>query len=387
MPRCMPHHEVETRERYCFEIHDLPHIGGLGEVNAKLLQHAPRIRSHLRVWVRNAVTIRRMDERGDFVAVGHGKNGKHVIDVAVREEDCNGLKASLPNDIGNAWRGIHAGIDDDTFRAIALAQNPAIGAPRPRFERLEHGFTSESGVWCPRVMTTCRERGIHAERVAPRLLSVKRGALAFIALLACLLTGPAPAQAGVNCAATTAQPRKAATVVQPATRLKATIYKVVVHTNCGDIVIAADAKSAPITVRNIATLAAKKFFNQTLCHRVTTDQIFIVQCGDPTTSGSGGPGFAYTDENLPTAIKKNRYPAGTVAMANSGANTNGSQFFIVYRDGTFDLPASYTIWGHVTSGLDILKAVAAKGTVTGSADGWPAQALAVKSITVSEGTP
>ena len=236
-------------------------------------------------------------------------------------------------------------------------------------------------------MTTRRPRGIHAGRVAPRLLPVKRGALAIIALLACLLVEPTAAQAGVTCSPTTAQPRKAATVVQPTTRLKTKTYKVVLRTNCGDIVIAADAKNAPITVRNVAALASKKFYDQTLCHRVTTDQIFIMQCGDPTASGSGGPGFSYTDENLPTAIKKNRYPAGTVAMANSGANTNGSQFFIVYRDGTFDLPASYTIWGHVTSGLDILKAVAAKGTVTGSADGWPAQALAVKSITVSEGTP
>lgn len=214
-----------------------------------------------------------------------------------------------------------------------------------------------------------------------------RRALAVATLLVAALAGAPSAQAAVKCTPTTVQPRKTAAVVQPTARLKAKTYTITFRTNCGNIVVAADAKAAPITVRNIAALAQKKFFNKSLCHRLSTDQIFILQCGDPTASGTGGPGFAYADENLPTKITKNRYPAGTVAMANSGANTNGSQFFFVYRNGTYDLPANYTIWGHVTSGLDILKAIAAKGTTTGGADGWPAQAIAVLSVTVSEGTP
>lgn len=214
-----------------------------------------------------------------------------------------------------------------------------------------------------------------------------RRALAVAALLVSTLAGAPTAQAVVTCTPTTVQPRKAAQLVQPAARLKAKTYIFTMRTNCGTIKIAANAKSAPITVRNLAALAKKRFFDKSLCHRLSTDQIFILQCGDPTAAGTGGPGFNYADENLPTKISKNRYPAGTVAMANSGANTNGSQFFIVYRDGTYDLPAQYTIWGHVTAGLDILKAIAAKGTTTGGADGWPAQAIAVLSVTVSEGTP
>lgn len=214
-----------------------------------------------------------------------------------------------------------------------------------------------------------------------------RRAVAVAVLVVSAVAGAPASQAATTCTTTTAQPHKAARVVQPTAHLKVKTYTFAFRTNCGTIKIAANTKSAPITVRNLAAMAKKKFFNNTLCHRLTTKDIYILQCGDPTASGNGGPGFNYVDENLPTRIKKNRYPAGTVAMANAGANTNGSQFFIVYRDGSYDLPPNYTIWGHVTSGLEILKAVAAKGTTTERADGWPAQAIAVLSVTVSEGTP
>lgn len=214
-----------------------------------------------------------------------------------------------------------------------------------------------------------------------------RRALVAAVLLAAGIPVAPQAQAAVQCAPTTVQPRKTVAQVQPTKRLKATTYTFTVRTNCGVITIAADAKAAPITVRNLASLAKARFFDKSLCHRLSTEQINILQCGDPTGSGAGGPGYSYADENLPTKLTKNRYPAGTVAMANAGPNTNGSQFFIVYRDGTYDLPANYTIWGRVTAGMPILKAVAAKGTTTGGADGWPAQAIAVLSVTVSEGTP
>ena len=207
-----------------------------------------------------------------------------------------------------------------------------------------------------------------------------------LACLAMVMVTP-PASAAVSCKPTTAQPRKVAKLKQPTANLKASGYTFVLNTNCGKIVIAADAENAPITVRNMAFMARSKFFNNSLCHRLVTEGIFVLQCGDPSGSGTKGPGFQYVDENLPTAVAKNRYPAGTVAMANSAPGTNGSQFFIVYRDGTFDLPPNYTIWGRVTSGLDVIRAVAARGTVTEATDGWPAQAIAVNSVTVSEGTP
>ena len=149
-------------------------------------------------------------------------------------------------------------------------------------------------------------------------------------------------------------------------------------TNCGEIVIAADAAAAPQTVNAMAFLANDEYFNNTLCHRVTTENIFVLQCGDPTASGSGGPGFALPDENLPEDALSN-YPAGTVAMANSGPGTAGSQFFIVYR--TTTLPASYTIWGTVETCLDIVAEVAAAGTTDGSTDGAPLQAVMIQQAT------
>jgi peptidyl-prolyl cis-trans isomerase B (cyclophilin B) len=135
------------------------------------------------------------------------------------------------------------------------------------------------------------------------------------------------------------------------------------NTNCGDIVIEADGAKAPVTVQVLASLANNRFFDQTLCHRLEASNPFILQCGDPTGSGMGGPPFTYDDENKP-ATKPNNYPAGTVAMANAGLDsqgrgTNGSQFFIVYQDSSLD--GNYTIWGRVTKGLDIVKQVAAAG--------------------------
>ncbi len=216
---------------------------------------------------------------------------------------------------------------------------------------------------------------------------MKRRALAAALLLAAGMATAPLAQASVRCARATAKPHVAPVFKQPTKALKAKHYVFTFKTNCGVIKINADAKHAPITVRNMAFLAQHKYFNGTLCHRLTTAGINVLQCGDPTATGRGGPGFTFANEHLPTRIRKNRYPAGTVAMANAGPGTNGSQFFLVYKNGTYDLPASYTIWGHITAGLDVLKAVAAKGTTTGGTDGAPAQALAVISVTVSEGTP
>lgn len=151
-----------------------------------------------------------------------------------------------------------------------------------------------------------------------------------------------------------------------------------IKTNCGEIQIAADGVNAPLTVISMAYLANKGYFDNSPCHRLTTQVIFVLQCGDPTASGSGGPAWQVPDENLPTG-SGNIYPAGTVAMANSGANTNGSQFFIVYEDNS-RLGANYTLWGRVTKGLDIVKAVAALGSnnSNGVGDGAPIQAITIE---------
>jgi peptidyl-prolyl cis-trans isomerase B (cyclophilin B) len=106
----------------------------------------------------------------------------------------------------------------------------------------------------------------------------------------------------------------------------------------------------------------------------------VLQCGDPTGTGSGGPGYKFADENLAGAT----YPEGTVAMANSGANTNGSQFFLVYKNST--LGPSYTPFGKVVSGLDIIQNVAKKGSdnSNGTGDGHPKESVIIESVTIKK---
>ena len=151
-------------------------------------------------------------------------------------------------------------------------------------------------------------------------------------------------------------------------------------TNQGEIVVETTPAVAPLTVNAIAALAQKNYFDNTICHRLTTEGIFVLQCGDPTGTGTGGPGFNIPDENLPEAVENN-YPAGTVAMANAGPGTSGSQFFLVYQDTT--LGPDYTIWGSITSGLDILQTIASAGVVDGGADGAPLTGVTIESTKVT----
>ena len=154
------------------------------------------------------------------------------------------------------------------------------------------------------------------------------------------------------------------------------------ETNCGAIEFATDP-NAPITVGTMAWLANEGFFNNTACSRLTTQGIFVLQCGDPAGDRTGGPGFKFADENLPLpgADGNYIYPRGTVAMANSGPNTNGSQFFLVYQDSP--LPPNYTIWGNITSGLDVLENIASAGVLDGSSDGSPTQAVVISSASTT----
>ena len=183
----------------------------------------------------------------------------------------------------------------------------------------------------------------------------------------------------VKCRSTSAVPHSPITVSIPSllTQFPKTIK---LETNCGTIEIATVGNKAPLTLSVLASLANQGFYDNSLCHRLTTAGIWVLLCGDPTATGDNfGLPFSYQDENLPTNILNN-YPAGTVAMANSGPNTNRNIFFLVYQDTT--LPPSYTIWGHVTQGLNIVKAIAAAGVVGGSTDGFPVQKIALLKVKV-----
>jgi peptidyl-prolyl cis-trans isomerase B (cyclophilin B) len=169
---------------------------------------------------------------------------------------------------------------------------------------------------------------------------------------------------------------------EPKVTTAPTTYTATVVTNCGTIVVSLDGKNAPHTVNSFAFLAGKKYFDNTPCHRLTTSGIFVLQCGDPTGTGTGGPGYTIPDENLKGAT----YPAGSVAMANTGQpHTGGSQFFFVYAN--TQLPPQYTPFGTITSGLDVLKAIAAAGSndSNGPGDGAPNQPVVIESFTVTKG--
>ncbi|MFZ0754700.1 MAG: peptidylprolyl isomerase [Trebonia sp.] len=170
-------------------------------------------------------------------------------------------------------------------------------------------------------------------------------------------------------------------------------YTAAINTNLGKIGISLLNSKATCTVNSFAHLAETNFFNNTQCWRVSNSSgLYLLQCGDPnataksklscssSTLGSGGPGYQFADENLTGAT----YPAGTVAMANGGANTNGSQFFLVFKSTT--LPASYTPFGKITSGLDILQNVAKAGTscTIQAGGGVPKEKVIINSVTVKK---
>jgi peptidyl-prolyl cis-trans isomerase B (cyclophilin B) len=153
-----------------------------------------------------------------------------------------------------------------------------------------------------------------------------------------------------------------------------------VTTNRGPLTFSLDRAKAPCTVNSFAYLASKKYFDGTPCHRLTTGAQFgVLQCGDPSGSGSGGPGYTFADEITPDL----KYTKGVLAMANSGPNTNGSQFFIVYRDTKLD--PNYTVFGTVTKGLPVVEAVAKAGSdnANGNGDGKPKQPVSITKMQVA----
>jgi peptidyl-prolyl cis-trans isomerase B (cyclophilin B) len=167
-------------------------------------------------------------------------------------------------------------------------------------------------------------------------------------------------------------------------------YTATIHTNRGDIVFTALTTKAPYTTFSFEFLAGKNYFDNTTCHRLTTSTIYVLQCGDPTATGSGGPGYQFQDENLnyfgaPGPSGSVTYKAGTVAMANAGAGTNGSQFFLVYKDSP--LQPNFTPFGTITKGLDILQTISAGGSdnANGAGDGKPKLTTTIQSVTITKG--
>jgi peptidyl-prolyl cis-trans isomerase B (cyclophilin B) len=155
-------------------------------------------------------------------------------------------------------------------------------------------------------------------------------------------------------------------------------YIAVLHTTQGVIEFQALTAQAPCTTFSFRFLSQHQYFNGTHCHRLTLKFIYVLQCGDPTGTGSGGPGYRFNDENLNGAT----YPAGTVAMANAGPNTNGSQFFFTWKDTT--LSPNYTPFGKVIVGMNVLKKIAAGGddSQNGPGDGYPRLYVGIQRVSI-----
>jgi peptidyl-prolyl cis-trans isomerase B (cyclophilin B) len=159
-------------------------------------------------------------------------------------------------------------------------------------------------------------------------------------------------------------------------------------TNQGHIGLMLANNESPCTVNSFASLIGQKYFNNTKCHRLTTaPTLGVLQCGDPKGDGTGGPGYQFANEyptdqyppNDPKAQEPVLYPRGTLAMANAGPGTNGSQFFLVYKDS--QLPPQYTVFGTIQAdGLATLDKIAKAGVAGGGEDGAPAQDVTITSL-------
>jgi cyclophilin family peptidyl-prolyl cis-trans isomerase len=168
----------------------------------------------------------------------------------------------------------------------------------------------------------------------------------------------------------TKQYKQAETVIQTGKN-----YTAVLHTEKGDIEISLNTKDTPLTSNNFIFLAKDNFYDGVIFHRTIPG--FMIQGGDPTGTGSGGPGYQFADEKF-----SGEYTRGTVAMANAGKNTNGSQFFIMHQD--YALPKNYVIFGKVTKGLEVVDAIATAPTKTGGEGSTPVNPVHITSITITE---
>ncbi|RFU87414.1 peptidylprolyl isomerase [Streptomyces triticagri] len=234
-------------------------------------------------------------------------------------------------------------------------------------------------------------------REAARRKSQRRLAVISAAIAVVLVAGAVAAAAGAfsggddtkDSSAESAPPTPEQSKEPKLTVDKKAAYTMRLETNRGDVSIAMDASKTPRTTNSFKHLADKKFFDGTKCHRLTTEGIRVLQCGDPKGTGEGGPGYNIPDENLKALGKPGKkgtvtYPAGTVAMANTGEpDSGGSQFFLVYEDS--ELPPSYTPFGKMDdAGLKAVKAVAKAGVSGGGADGAPKKAVTIEKATVEK---
>ena len=197
-------------------------------------------------------------------------------------------------------------------------------------------------------------------------------------------TPKAGATTTAHCTYTANPPAARKVNFPPATASKKASYRATITTNRGPIVIDLLNSKATCTVNSFVSLARQGFYNNTPCPRLSSSASpFMLQCGDPTGKGTGGPGYEFASENLTGAT----YPAGTMAMANSAGqpDSNGSQFFLVYQNSS--LPPDYTPFGKIVSGLNILQNVGKRGygpPLSSAGGGAPKESVEIESVTIKQ---
>jgi cyclophilin family peptidyl-prolyl cis-trans isomerase len=194
---------------------------------------------------------------------------------------------------------------------------------------------------------------------------------------------PEPSASTTHCTYTASGKAARKVTFPPATTDDKATYQATISTNRGAILIDLLNSKAPCTVNSFVHLAEQGFYNVTPCPRLSNSGgLYILQCGDPTGTGTGGPGYEFASENLTGAT----YPAGTLAMANTGQpDSNGSQFFLVYKNTS--LPPSYTPFGKVVSGLNILQNVGNRGygpPLNSAGGGAPKEKVDIESVTIKQ---
>lgn len=202
--------------------------------------------------------------------------------------------------------------------------------------------------------------------------------LILLVLIAKFGMGTPPSTSTLDSMSPTQAPKAPKTMKKPMMIInQAKKYSAVLSTTDGDIEIELFASKTPVTVNNFVYLAQNKFYDGTTFHRIIKD--FMIQGGDPSGDGTGGPGYRFDDEPF-----TGEYTKGTVAMANAGPNTNGSQFFIMTKD--TPLPKNYVIFGKVAKGLDVLDKIAATPVERGFSgeNSSPTEPVFIEKITVSE---
>ncbi len=233
-----------------------------------------------------------------------------------------------------------------------------------------------------------------ADRDRLRVVGVMAGVVGLVVVVLAVLGAvfstvqPAAARTAAGCEP---PPQSLGTAAELELPDKATVagkqYTATITTNCGDIEVDLDAADAPQAVASFVQLARENYWLDGPCHRLTTSETLkVLQCGDPTGTGQGTPGYGFGVENAP---EDGKYPRGTLAMARTSdpEKGNGGQFFIVYGDTTLPDPDGYTVFGTVTAGLDIVDAEAAAGVAPGGSstdDGPPAAPISILRVAVTE---